>query len=93
MEEPMVYITEVHMTGGGAHVHIASVRWRDPADNGTGESTRTEMVEWIKNKNGDARVRTGGLEVPVGVVDADPPYIRTYADGVWADNLLELSRY
>ncbi len=27
------------------------------------------------------------------VADADPPDIRTYADGVWTDNLLALPRY
>ena len=29
----------------------------------------------------------------VGVVDANPPYIRTHADGVWTDNLLALPRF
>ncbi|MTW13427.1 DUF3892 domain-containing protein [Pseudoduganella eburnea] len=29
-----------------------------------------------------------GRRANVGVVDASPPYLRTYADGVWTDNLL-----
>jgi hypothetical protein len=40
------------------------------------------------------RVRgSDGSDVAVGVVDASPPYIRTYADGNWTDNLLALPRY
>jgi hypothetical protein len=51
------------------------------------------MVEWIRAKNGDARVRDSKGDVRVGVVDGTPPYIRTYADGRWTDNLLALPRY
>jgi catechol-2,3-dioxygenase len=90
----MVYITAVHMEGGTYHEHIASVQWRNPQSDETGESTRAAMVDWIKNENGDARVRDdAGHDVRVGVVDASPPYIRTYADRVWTDNLLALPRY
>ena len=56
----MVYITAVHMSEGGTrHEHVASVRWKNPADGATGDSTRATMVDWIKNKGGDARVRPG----------------------------------
>jgi hypothetical protein len=44
----------------------------------TGESTRQEMVEWIRDKNGVARVHgSDGSVSQVGVVDAQPPYVRT----------------
>lgn len=89
----VVYITEVHMSGGTEHLHIAAVRWRDPRDGQCGNSTREAMVDWIDNKNGNARVRHGTNDVKVGVVHAKPPYIRTYADGKWNDNLLALPRY
>ena len=89
----MVYVTAVHMEGGQQHEHIASVQWRNPADNGTGQSMREAMVDWIQNKNGDARVNDGRNEVQVGVVKATPPYLRTHADGKWTDNLLALPRY
>ncbi|HTR74174.1 MAG TPA: DUF3892 domain-containing protein [Solirubrobacterales bacterium] len=90
----MVYITAVHMSpGGSAHQHIADVRWRNPSSGATGENTRAKMVSWI-NDGGEARVTDGrGDDVRVYVVDATPPYIRTYADGVWTDNLLALPRY
>lgn len=89
----MVYITNIHLTGGQSHEHIAAVRWRNPADHQTGESTRTAMVDWIENNSGDARVTDGHTEVHVGVVRAHPPYLRTHADGKWTDNLLALPRY
>jgi hypothetical protein len=89
----MVYVTAIHLEGGSGHEHIASVRWRNPADAKTGQSTKADMVDWIKNKNGDARVTDGTNTVQVGVVDASPPYIRTHADGKWTDNLLALPTY
>jgi hypothetical protein len=89
----MVYITARHMVGGQRHEHIADVRWNNPADGTTGESTRENMIDWIKNKAGNAFVSDGVRQVAVGVVDATPPYIRTYADGVWTDNLLALPTY
>lgn len=90
----MIYVTAIRMaTGGSIHEHIASVAWQNPPDSQTGTSTRAEMVEWIRAKNGDARVRDSKGDVRVGVVDGTPPYIRTYADGRWTDNLLALPRY
>jgi hypothetical protein len=90
----MVYITAIHLSGGVHHEHVASVRWKNPATGETGQSTREAMVEWISDKGGDARVRdSAGHDVRVGVVNADAPYIRTYADDVWTDNLLALPQY
>jgi hypothetical protein len=89
----MVYVTEIHLEGGSEHEHIGEVKWRNPADDTTGQSSKASMVDWIKNKNGDARVTDGTNEVQVGVVDAATPYIRTYADGTWTDNLLALPQY
>lgn len=89
----MIYITEVHMTGGPDHQHIGAVRWRNPDGGKCGSSSRAEMVAWIRDKNGEARVRVGKSNVTVGVVNAAPPHIHTYADKTWTDNLLALPRY
>lgn len=89
----MVYVTAVHMEGGQQHEHIAEVQWQNPQSRDTGRSSRAAMVDFIKNKNGDARVNDGRNEVQVGVVEAQPPYLRTHADGKWTDNLLALPRY
>ena len=89
----MVYITAVHMVGTPANEHIGAVRWRNPTSGTTGENSRESMVVWIRDKNGEARVAEGQGSVQVGVVDDDPPYLRTHADGRWTDNLLALPRY
>lgn len=90
----MIYITAIHMepTNGTSHEHIARVRWTNPSTNASDDSTRQGMVDWI-NKGGDARVKDGLGSVHVGVVDAKPPYLRTYADDRYTDNLLALPRY
>ncbi len=88
----MVYITARHMEGGFRHEHIARVRWRNPGDGATGENSRQEMVDWINNK-GEAYVTDGQRQIRVHVVRATPPYIQTYADGVWTDNLLALPTF
>jgi Protein of unknown function (DUF3892) len=89
----MVEITAVHMIGGERHEHIAEVRWRDPGDGQTGASSRAQMVSYLRDDNGRAYVGSGSNQVWVGDVDGTPPYIRTYADGVWTNNLLALPRY
>jgi hypothetical protein len=90
----MVYITHIRLSSGGTrHEHISNVKWRNPNTGETGQSTREAMVDWI-NRGGDARVRdAAGHDVRVGVVKANSPYIRTYADNVWTDNLLALPRF
>ncbi len=88
----MVYVTACHLVGGTRHEHIQSVRWRNPADGATGESTREVMVDWLRQGN-QARVTDGVHDVAVLVRNAAPPYIQTFADGVWTDNLLALPRY
>jgi catechol-2,3-dioxygenase len=88
-----VRITAVHMSGGDKHEHIANVKWANQQTGETGASTREAMVDWIENKNGPAVVTDGKNTVKVGVVDATPKYLRTYADGIWTDNLLALPRY
>ena len=89
-----VFITARHMVGGNGHEHIASVRWQNTTDaTSTGTNTREAMVEWIRDKKGQAYVWDGSRSVSVGVVEATQPYLRTYADGVWTDNLLALPTF
>jgi hypothetical protein len=88
----VVYITQVRLVGGATHAHISQVFWINPVDNKTGVSTRDEMVTFLRG-GGQAFVSDGVRSVAVGVVEAQPPYIRTHADGVWADNLLALPTF
>lgn len=89
----MVYITAIHLVGGSQNEHIAAVRWRNPESGQTGSSTKQVMVDWIEQEKGDARVQGSPRDSQVGVVNATPKYLRTYADGQWNNNLLALPQY
>jgi catechol-2,3-dioxygenase len=89
----MIEITAVHMANGASHQHIASVRWVNPSNANVGQTERGAMVSWLQDNGNRAVVQSGQRQVEVGVVDANPPYLRTYADGVWTDNLLALPRF
>jgi hypothetical protein len=89
-------VTCIAKSGGdheNPHAAISSLGWINEETNESGSSTRLEMYDWIKNKSGvayvrDARgnqVRVGGAETARGT-----EYVRTYADGIWTDNLLAL---
>jgi len=90
-----VYITAVSMTAGNRAEHIDSVRWLNPTDGKTGQSTREAMVDWIDNNNGIAKVgsSTGPVAVETVHPAGRPAYIRTVANGQETDNLLSLARY
>ncbi len=90
----MVYITHIRLSSTGrSHEHITDVKWRNPSNGNTGQNTRQQMVDWI-NQGNIARVKDSyGNDINVGVVKANPPYLRTYADGVWTDNLLALPQF
>jgi hypothetical protein len=90
-------IIEIHLEGSERHQHITNVVWIDPRISPTSrvESTKQQMVDFINDNPGqtfvyDEPTRT---KVLVGVVDSTPPYIRTYRDNEWQDNLLDLKKY
>jgi hypothetical protein len=90
-----VRITAIRQAGGSGHEHITRLWWIDPATDKTGDNSRSEVVTWIEDKDGKAYVNDDrGHRVDVGVVTParGPKYLRTYADGVWTDNLLSLPR-
>lgn len=89
----MIQILAIHMEGGNYHEHIASLRWRNDATGNTGTSTRHEMVVFLRSNPGQAYTNDGRERAWLGVVEAQPPYVRTYADRIWNDNLLALPRY
>ena len=91
-----IRITHVRFAGTTRdHQHIAAVRWVNRED-----STKTEdnivstIVAWI-DKGGKAYSGTGSSEVAVGVVReaGQTPYLRTYADKQWNNNLLSLPTF
>jgi hypothetical protein len=55
------------------------------------KSTRQQVVDSIRAKTNTFYTLVGGTRANVGVVDGPRgPYVRTYADGKWNDNLLAL---
>ncbi len=91
----MIEIRAVHMVGGTQHEHIANLKWKNTTTASEGESTRQGLVDWLNIQGNQAIVTTGGNSVSVGVVNPTNgvPYVRTYADGIWTDNLLALPTY
>jgi hypothetical protein len=53
--------------------------------------TRQQVVDSINAKSNTFYTQVGGKRAYIGVVQGpNGPYVRTYADGVWNDNLLAL---
>ncbi len=90
-EDVSTYITAVRMSPSTAndHEHISEVRWEQPGKTDT--CTRQAMINFIEK--GNAVYVHGSPDAQVGVVRATPPYLRTYADGNWTNNLLSLPRF
>ena len=91
----MIEITSVHMVGGERHEHIAKLNWKNTTTASVGETSRQGLVDWLNVQGNQAIVREGSITVSVGVVNpaSGPSYVRTFADGVWKDNLLAIPRY
>ena len=85
------YITHIRLSPptSNDHQHITHVRWEQAPK--TGESTRQAMVDFIEK--GNAVFVHGNPDARVGVVKGNPPYLRTYADSQWTNNLLSLPRF
>lgn len=81
-------ITKAHPQGGHDYItHVGSIdaRWK---------WTKQETIVSIDNKTNTFFVvdQATGKRADVGVIrpTTGTPYLRTYADGVWTDNLLSL---
>lgn len=85
------YITHIRMSPVNAtgHEHISELKWSQPRESGS--CSRAVMVNFINE--GNAVFVRGTPDAQVGVVNATPPYLRTFADEVWTNNLLSLPRF
>ncbi|WP_062518493.1 DUF3892 domain-containing protein [Demequina gelatinilytica] len=70
------------------------VRYKWIGTGKVGDTDKASLVKWVDD-NGKAYVGKGAARVPVGVVRPDygQPYLRTYADGKWTNNLLSLPTF
>ena len=91
----MVYITAIHMAGGSRHEHVAEHWWLNPSTGKTGQASTAGMVDYIEDDEGEVRVGGPDGPIQVGVVhpSTGKPYLRTYADKTWTDNILSLPEY
>lgn len=90
-----VQITAVRMAPGGTrHEHIASVQWRKGNAGTTSSCSVAAMVKYIDD-GGTTVTWDGRNSARVMVVrpSGHAPYLRTVADGVLTNNLLQLPRF
>lgn len=73
---------------------IILYRWRGLESGGVNSSDKPTLVTWL-NDGGKAYVGSGANKVPVGVVrpQRGNPYLRTYSDGKWTNNLVNLPTF
>jgi Protein of unknown function (DUF3892) len=91
-----VRITHVRYGGTSkTHESIVRYKWLGLENGKVDDTDKASMVKWIDVDKGKAFVGTGASQVPVGVVKPDngQPYLRTYADGKWSNNLLSLPTF
>lgn len=90
-----IEITHVRYSGLQRHEQaIVRYKWRNTADGTGGDNDKPSLVAWVDG-GGDAYVGSGRDRVNVGVVRPNPgqPYLRTYADGSWTNNLTALPTF
>jgi Protein of unknown function (DUF3892) len=87
-----VYVTAITPASAQQHPHIGGVRWLDSDKSISKTMSTAEAVDWLqKGHKLYVAGETGAVEVRI--VDANPPYLRTVANGSYTDNLLYLPRY
>ncbi|MFZ8758761.1 DUF3892 domain-containing protein [Microbacterium sp. HMH0099] len=87
-----------HVRFGGTNRtegEIIRYRWVSDQTGKAGESDMSALVEWIDFRGGEAYVDNGIARVRVRVVKsrAGRPHLRTYADGLWTNDLVDLDTY
>jgi len=87
-----VYITAIGPSSTSSHEHIASIRWLSSSDSTSKVMSMRAAVEWVQKGNKFVVAGESG-PVEVQAVKANPPYLRTAANGSWTDNLLALPKF
>ncbi|TCJ40107.1 DUF3892 domain-containing protein [Parafrankia sp. BMG5.11] len=77
------------------HSGIAQLKWIERQSGKTEISNVLPiLVDFVREHPGQSGVQgKSGKWVDVGVVEAQPPHLRSYADGVYTNNLLELPEF
>jgi hypothetical protein len=87
-----VYVTAISPGDASDHGEVERIRWLSSSDSTSNTMTKQQAVDWVRNGNS---LVVAGEKGPVAVlvVDANPPYLRTAADGSYTNNLLALPRF
>jgi hypothetical protein len=91
-----IRITCINKSGGyhaDPHHAISHLGWVEDGTGKIGKSSRIEIYEWIKSKDGVAYVqdfRNNKAHVGTRENAEGTKFLQTYADQVWTDNLLAL---
>ena len=88
-----VYITAIGPSTASAHEHIARIRWLSSNDSKSNTIGIADAVAWAQNPGNKFIVASDTGPVEVQVVQANPPYLRTVANGKYSDNLLALPKF
>ena len=91
-----IQITHVRFSGTAkTHQTIVRFRWTETVGGGTGDNDKPSMVDFVDSKQNTVIVGSGASVVQVGAVHPDGahPYLRTYADNTWTNNLLSLPTF
>jgi hypothetical protein len=75
------------------HEAIQYLGWINEKTKVSGKTSRLDMFNWIKEKGGEAYVNNGDGNISIvgtATTARGTKYVRTYANGVWNDNLLQL---
>lgn len=73
---------------------IGRYRWRTPSGE-VGDSDKPTMVSWLDKAENRAHVSSGANRVEVGVrrEPGKNPWLQTYADNQWNNNLTSLPTF
>lgn len=88
-----IEITHVRYSGTEkTHGSIVRYAWKNTSTGTAGQNDKPSMVRFVDSKENPVEVGDGVNRVPVGAVHPaqGEPYLRTYADGEWSNNLLNL---
>ncbi|MFE3002376.1 DUF3892 domain-containing protein [Nocardia sp. NPDC059246] len=90
-----IRITAIHLEGGYTHEHITQLKWEEQGKAKRGTDSRAKVVAWVESGVKAYVYGSPAPRVEVGVVNPSsrPKYLRTHADGVWTNNLLNLPKF
>jgi|GEM_PF-1361078 len=90
---PKRKILRVHFEGGSEHHHISKVEYEDQETLEKIDISTVEMIKFIKESSCKVFVQVDEEKVEVHVINAEPKYLRTKANGIETDNLLNLETF